>query len=313
MVDLNQVALFVQVVEAGSFAEAARRLNMPANTLGRQVQQLESHLGIRLMQRSTRSLRLTEAGTAFHERSASQVEQLLAVAAQIGQSSNAPNGTVRVATTADFLEFFSAAWIAEFLRSYPDVRLDLVMSDARVDVIGQGIDVAFRGGEMNDSSLIARKLGSLPVGLVASPRYLSEWGTPRSLADLSEHDCIKSSKPGSRTTWRLVGPDGPAEVAVVGRLSAGTAQAQLRAAVAGLGIGMLPTLISCHHLRAGSLVEVLPEYGQTGVGIYAVYPSRKLLAPAVSVFIDFVELKLRGELLPFIEKASADRPVAATA
>ena len=307
MVDLNQVALFVQVVEAGSFAEAARRLNVPANTLSRQVQQLESHLGIRLMQRSTRKLTLTEAGTIFHERSTSQVEQLLAVAEQMGRGNAMPSGTVRVATTADFLEFFSVDWIGEFLLAYPNVRLDLVMSDARADVIGESIDVAFRGGEMSDSSLVARKLGNLPVALVASPKYLSVRGIPASLEDLSKHDCIKSSKPGSRTTWRLVGPDGPVEVAVAGRFAAGSARSQLRAVAAGLGIGMLPTIISCHDLRAGSLIEVLPQYGETGISIYAVYPSRKLLATAVSVFIDFVELKLRTEILPLIERASTDR------
>lgn len=307
MLDLNQVGLFVQVVEAGSFAEAARRLNMPANTVSRQIQQLEDDLGLRLMQRSTRKLTLTDAGVALHEGSFSQIEQILAAAEQVGRGSMKPSGTVHVAAPTDFLEFFSPEWIAEFLKVYPDVRLDLVLSDARADLVGGGIDVALRGGELDDSNLVARKVARFTTVIVASPLYLAERGTPTTVGDLSEHDCIKSSKPGSRTSWHFVGPDGPVEVGVMGRVSAGTAQARLLAANAGLGIAVLPEVLAYRHLRSGSLIEVLPTYSQPGTNVYAVYPSRKLLAPAVSAFIEFYELKVRRELLPILRQQHRNR------
>jgi len=261
MLDLNDIALFVQVVHAGSFAAAARRLGIPANTASRRIQQLEQQLGLRLMQRSTRRLTLTDAGATFYARCADQVEALAEAAQELGEGSQIPSGKVRVAAPADFFNWFLMNWIAEFLAAHPKVRLEFVLSDARADLIGEGIDVAIRGGKVLEPTLVARRVGTNRSTLVASPACLAERGTPESVEALSGHDCIAVPPASGRTVWRLDGPDGSVETEVAGRFYANTAQALLNAVLAGLGIALLPDVMTSPHVRAGELTEVLPGHG----------------------------------------------------
>jgi DNA-binding transcriptional LysR family regulator len=294
MLDLNDVAVFVQVVRCGSFAEAARRLGMPPNTLSRRVQQLEAQLGTRLMQRSTRKLSLTSAGQDFHDRCAGAVEGLIDAGQSLLSRNEAPSGLVRVAAPADFFDFFPMEWLAEFLAKYPQVRVDFVLSDARADLIADRVDVAIRGGVLEDSGLFARRaLDAGLDGLVASPAYIASRGTPASLQDLAAHDCLVFAHPSGRATWALSGAEGTdAEVQVAGRLSGNTVQVLRKAALAGLGIALLPSSMTRRELRAGLLVPVLPQYHRKGHGVHLVYASRRHLPSAVSAFIDMVAGKL---------------------
>lgn len=301
MLDLNDIALFVQVVRHGSFAEAGRRLGLPPNTLSRRIQQLEARLGTRLMQRSTRKLTLTGAGQAFHERCAGAVDGLVEAGEALITGSQEPSGLVRVAATADFFDFFPIEWVAEFLAAHPRVRVEFVLSDARADLIAERIDVAFRGGAQPDSGYVGRKLlGPRTDGMVASPAYVAARGAPATLSDLAQHDCVIAAHPSGRATWRMAGPDGAEEeVQVGGRFSANTAQALRRAAVAGLGIALLPPAMGRIDVAAGRLVPVLPQYRRTGQGLTVLYPSRKQLPLAVSAFIAMVSQRLDGaETLP---------------
>jgi DNA-binding transcriptional LysR family regulator len=291
--DLNDVAMFVQVVRCGSFAEAARRLGVPPNTVSRRIQQLEAQLGARLMQRSTRKLTLTSAGRAFHERCASAVDGLVEAGQELMTGSQEPTGLVRVAATADFFDFFPMQWVAEFLAAHPRVRLDFVLSDARADLIAEQIDVAFRGGPLRDSGYVGRQLlGPRSDGMVASPAYIAARGSPGTLQDLVDHDCVTAAHPSGRATWRLVGPDGEEEVQVAGRFSGNTAQALRKATLAGLGIALLPPAMARLDVQAGLLVPVLPQYQRTGYGLSVLYPSRRHLPLAVSAFIALVIEKL---------------------
>ena len=158
MVDLNDIALFVQVVRCGSFAEAARRLGIPPNTVSRRVQALEGQLGTRLLQRSTRKLTLTGAGEAFQERCASAVDGLIDAGQEMVTGNHEPSGLVRVAAPADFFDFFLMDWVAGFLAAHPRVRMDFVLSDAKADLIAERIDVAFRGGPLQDSGYVGRQV-----------------------------------------------------------------------------------------------------------------------------------------------------------
>ncbi|GKT22447.1 LysR family transcriptional regulator [Acidovorax sp. SUPP3334] len=297
MLDLNDIALFVHVVRCGSFAEAARRLGLPANTVSRRVQQLEARLATRLLQRSTRRLTLTSAGEAFHGQCAGAVDGLLEAGQALAIGQQEPSGLVRVAMPADFFDFFPVEWVAEFLAAYPRVRLDFILSDARADLIADRIDVAFRGGEVGNLGYVGRQL--LPVrgdGLMASPAYLAAHGAPATLDELSRHSCVIAGHPGGRTLWRLTGPDGSShEVSVTGRFSANTAQALRKAAVAGLGIALLPSSVARLDALARVLVPVLPGYQRKGLGLTVLYPSRRNLPPAVSAFISLVADKL-GEI-----------------
>ena len=298
MLDLNDIALFVQVVRSGSFAEAARRLGVPSNTVSRRVQGLEEQLGTRLLQRSTRKLTLTSAGEEFNARCAGAVAGLFEAGQELSSGSQEPSGLVRIAAPADFLDMFVMEWVAEFLATYPKVRLDLVLSDSKADLIGDRIDVAFRGGPLEDSEYIGRQvLSAGNDGLVASPGYLAARGAPGTLQDLLEHDCVTFAQSvSSHVTWRMAGPDGIDEaVQVAARFSGNTAQALRKATLAGLGITLLPRVILMKDLQAGRLVPVLPHYQRPGHGLNVLYPSRRQLPLAVSAFIDLVVEKV-GEL-----------------
>ena len=294
MLDLNDIALFVQVVRHGSFAETARRLGLPPNTVSRRVQALESQLGSRLLQRSTRKLTLTQAGHAFHARCAAPVDGLLDAGQEFTSGRDEASGLVRVAAPADFFDIFLMPWVAEFLAAHPRVRLDFVLSDARIDLIAERIDVAFRGGALQDSNLVGRQI--LPARsdhLLASPAYLEARGAPATLQDLTLHDCVAFTQASGQHTFRLTGPGGEAEdVQVVPRFSADTAQALRKATLAGLGIALLPSTMSRRDVSAGRLVPVLTQYQRTSHGLHALYPSRRQLPLAVSALIALVTTRL---------------------
>ena len=294
MVDLNDVALFVQVAEAGSFAEAARRAGVPSNTASRRIQQLEEQLGLRLFHRSTRKLTLTDAGEGFYARCAREVEALSSAAVELSEGSQMPSGKVRVAAAADFFNWFHMDWVNEFLEAYPKVRLEFILNDARADLVAEGIDVALRAGKVSEPTLVARRLGSNRAFMVASPAYIAARGVPASVDDLALHDCLAVPPPTGRTIWRLEGPDGPTEVQVMGRFYANAAHVLLKASLAGLGIVLLPEMMIAAHLSSGELVQVLPDHVVKGLDIYLVYLSRRQLPRAVSAFIEFAKTKIVG-------------------
>ena len=292
-VDLNEVRMFVQVVRAGSFAEAARRLGVPPNTLSRRVAQLETRVRTRLLQRSTRRLTLTAAGREFYERSAPALDGILEAGQELAAGSRRPSGLLRVAAPAAFLDLFHVQWVAQFLGQYPEIRLDFVLDDARVDLIGAGIDVAFRAGEVTEPNFVVHPVFSQDFGLFASPVYLKARGAPADLQALAAHDCLTHSGRSGRIAWTLQGPDGTEEVKVAGRFSANNMQVLLQAATAGLGIALLPQVIASPDVSGGRLQPVLPQYRRDGANLNIVVPSRQQISAAVSVFTAFAEAKLR--------------------
>ncbi|MGB6306463.1 MAG: LysR family transcriptional regulator [Steroidobacteraceae bacterium] len=294
MLDLNEVRMFVQVVRARSFAEAARRLGVPPNTLSRRVRQLEAGLDTRLMQRSTRKLTLTAAGSAFFERCAPAVDGVLDAGKDLAGGSRTAAGAVRIAAPADFLEFFKIEWVVQFLALHPKVRLDFVLNDARADLIGEAIDVAFRGGAASDHPSVFRRLMSQSFNLVASYAYLQSRGSPKTLQELSQHDCLIVSGRAGAAIWTLQGPGGSESVKVGGRFSANTARILLRSCLAGLGIALLPNVLIAPHLRAGRLLHVLPQYRRESADLSVILPSSQQIPAAVSAFVDFAADKLQA-------------------
>jgi DNA-binding transcriptional LysR family regulator len=287
-VDLNDVALFVNIVRAGSFAEAGRRLGMPPSTASRRLQALEATLGARLMQRTTRRLVLTDAGRNFYEESADRIDALLLAASQAGHGRTEVAGRVRIAVPADFFTWFPAKEMARFILAHPRVRLEFELDDAKVDLLKNGIDVAMRPAD-RDPALIARRIGNSPTVLVASPAYLEQRGNPKTPSELTTHDCISlPARGGPSAKWHLIGPDGSGTaVEVDGPFQANTALAQLSGALAGLGIAMLPAVLCAEHIRGKRLQTVLPGFGSGNVGLHFVYLSRRQLPCAVSAFLDF--------------------------
>lgn len=297
MLDLNEVAMFVQVARLGSFAEAARHLHVPSTTLSRRIQQLETRLGTRLMQRSTRKLTLTSAGQAFHERCGLAIEELIEAGDSHIASSQEPSGSVRVAAPANFFDFFSMDWVAEFLAAHPRVKLDFVLSDVVVDLIEERIDVAFRGGALQDSSYVAREVFESYGSLVASPAYLATYGMPNSLRELGGHRCLTPPPDtGSLSTWRLEGPGGTRDdVRVQGCLVSNMQDVLRKAACAGLGVAALPAILTVSDLDSGRLVPVLPQYKRVKCGLSVIYASRRHIPKALSTFVDMAIEKLRQQ------------------
>jgi DNA-binding transcriptional LysR family regulator len=292
--DLNEVHMFVQVVRARSFAEASRRLGVPSNTLSRRVLKLEAALDTRLMQRSTRKLTLTAAGSAFFERCAPAVDGVLDAGKDLTDGSQTPSGTVRVAAPADFLDFFKIDWVSEFLTLYRKVRLEFVLSDARADLIEEAIDVAFRGGTVADDQWVFRRLMSQSFMLVASPSYAQARGLPKTLQSLDQHDCLTASGRPATATWILEGPDGKEDVKVGGRFGANSARTLLDGCLSGLGIALLPGILVVPHIDAGRLVYVLPEYRRAGADLNVILPSSQQIPTAVSAFVEFAADKLQS-------------------
>jgi DNA-binding transcriptional LysR family regulator len=296
MLDLNQIFLFVEVVKAGSFAQAAQRLAIPANSLSRKIQRLESNLGCRLMHRSTRKLTLTAAGQAFFERCASSVSELAQAGEESVEGNKRPGGLVRVAAPTDFFDVFKLEWIADFLSTHPNVRMEFLLEDAKTDLIAASIDVAFRAGHLVDARHVGHKLTRTHFGLVASPSYLAARGKPTKPESLPTHDCIPQSNRSGPVTWHLQGPEGPRTIDVNGKFRANAATVVLRAAIAGLGIALLPDSVTTSEIAAGRLARVLPAYRREGADLYAVYVSRRQIPLAVSAFVEFAGEKIRGVL-----------------
>jgi DNA-binding transcriptional LysR family regulator len=289
MVDLNDIALFVQVVRCGSFSEAGRRLGMPPNTVSRRVQELEDRLGARLMQRSTRKLTLTDAGREFHDRCVAAIDDLQQASQALTAGSRVPSGLVRVAATANFLDFYTPQLAAAFLETYPQVRLEFLLDDAIVDLIADRIDVAFRGGNGDGAGYVAHRMPIAPIGLYASPDYLGRHGAPQTLAELAGHQCLAAPRPAGHAVWRLQGPDHSEEhVEVTGTFSASTTRALHLAAVASLGIALLPGAMTAADVAAGRLVPVLPQYKRRDQSMCVVYPSHRQVSPAVKAFVTSV-------------------------
>ena len=291
--DLNDIRWFVQVARNGSFANAARRLGIPPNTLSRRIGELESQLRTRLLHRSTRKLSLTSAGQAFFDRCAPAVDGILAASQELADDSRTPQGRVRIAAPAGFFDLFPLDWIADFLREHPRVRLEFMLDDARTDLVADGIDAAFRAGAAADAgATVWRTLWSESFRLYASPGYLAERGTPERLHDLGRHDCLTvSSRPG-QAVGGLQGPDGREEIVVAGRFAANNVQVLRQAALAGLGIAQLPTALARRDVESGALREVLPAFRRDGADLHVVLASRGPVPLAVRAFIDYAEHRL---------------------
>lgn len=300
MVDFNDIALFVQVVRCGSFSEAGRRLGMPPNTVSRRIQELEAELGSRLMQRSTRKLTLTDAGREFHDRCAAAVDGLQEASQDLTAGRKVPSGLVRVAATANFLDFYTPELAAAFLDEYPQVRLEFMLDDGIADLIADRIDVAFRGGAEEEAGYIAHRMPITPISLFASPGYLRRHGAPRTLADLAHHRCLTVPRSSGRALWRLQTPDGPDEqVEVSGSFAASNSRALCQAAVAGLGIALLPGAIAGTDVAAGRLAPVLPQYGRRNQSLSVVYPSHRQVSHAVKAFVAAVMRKFEAEFASY--------------
>jgi DNA-binding transcriptional LysR family regulator len=286
MIDLNDIVVFARVIEAGSFTAAARLLGMPKTTVSRRIAALEREVGVRLIQRTTRSLNVTDAGRLYYEQSSQALRTIEDANQLLAEARAEPSGTIRISAPVGFGAHFLTATVCDFLAAHPKTRVELRLTDDMLNLVENGIDLAFRTGTLPDSTLIARKLGAAYRTLCASPDYLARRGTPVVPADLAHHDCVIAGQSAVSANWVLDGPHGEETVAVSGRFAANEMQAVVAAAIAGYGIAQLPHTLVEASIREGRLRRVLDDYTTPVGGLHVVYPSSQHLSPLVKAFIE---------------------------
>ncbi|SRR6266540_1022819 len=289
--DLNAVAVFAAVVETGSFRGAAQALRAPRSTVSLKVAQLEDRLGARLLERTTRSVRLTDAGALYHQEVVPALEALRAAEQRLSAREVQPAGRLRLSAPEDFGESALAPALAEYLTRYPGVEVDVELTSRRVDLLGEGFDLAIRAGPLTDSTLVAKKIGRPQrVLLHASPGYVARRGAPRRVDDLVHHDCLViADRPA---TWPLRRRGRVVAVPVHTRTTANT-QAMLHAlAVAGLGIARLPEHLGAAAVRSGALRTFLDDAAPPANQLHAVYPSARHLPAKVRGLLALLEERL---------------------
>ncbi|MFB4357968.1 LysR family transcriptional regulator [Pantoea sp. BS_4] len=282
--------MFIAVMETGSFAAAAKRLDVSPGQASKMISRLERDLSVNLINRSTRFLAPTEVGRDYYE----QIRQLIAsydaLNDSILNSSKAPSGVLRISAPVTFGTQQLPDVLIKFVSQYPDIELDVRFADHLVNIIDEGFDLALRIGNLEDSSLVARKIGNIRIVLVASPAYLSSRGIPESWEELSSHNCIVDTNFREPFLWPFR-DKGRLEVvqAVQGKLKFSNAEVCLNASIAGLGISRLPLFVVSDAIKTGKLTTVLAEYEAPPLGLYVVYPAARYIAHKSRVFIDFLK------------------------
>jgi LysR family transcriptional regulator for bpeEF and oprC len=285
---LDTMKMFVRVVESGNFSAAARELGVGQPTVSKQIAALEAHLGAQLLMRTSRRVALTEAGRDFFESASKLMAELDAAESRIGRGLRSPSGRVRVSVAPSFGALYIVPRLPEFFRRYPEVKIEVLVSDRSANLIEDGIDVAIRNGELAESSLIARKIGTTPIIVVASPAYLNEHGEPTKPSDLESHRCIVFSSQTGPRPWLFAGRNQPVSYLPDGSFLTNDGE-QIRAAVlGGLGVAQVPHWLCARDLELGSVRRILRKYEPGTLPISAVRPASRRLATKVTVFIDFV-------------------------
>ena len=293
---LDDALIFTRVVECHSFTQAALGLGMQKSTVSRRIALLEERLGVRLLNRTTRKLRLTEVGLAYYERCRQIMLDFAEAEQAVMQLQLRPSGLLRITAPIEFGQLFLGRVLGAFMREYPEITAEVELTSRRVDPVEEGVDIAMLVGQPQDSTLIARPLLMSARSLCASPAYLQQHGTPQTLAELGVHRAILLPADSPRY-WPLLGQT----IACQRVLSCNNITFAREAALAGAGIAGLPLMISREEVASGRLIEVLPQAQLPSSELYAVYPSRRFQTMKVKAFLDFLLANLSAQVGPLLE------------
>jgi DNA-binding transcriptional LysR family regulator len=285
---LSAFRVFQRVAESGSFSAVAREMGTTQPAISRQIASLEEELGSRLIQRTTRRLTLTEDGRdllSHVDRVLDAVDESLAA---VGRGRGGASGLVRLGCSVTLGRLYIVPKMGRLLARYPELTVDLLLNDVRQDMIEDGLDLVIRGGEITDASLVARRIGSVGMIIVGSAAYLDRRGEPPDPAALAQHDCLIFDRWPTPRAWELEGPDGRVTTSVTGRFSSNSLEAMRQAVLADMGLAILPAYTLSDALAAGTVRPVLKRWQPPRVPLYAVYPSRRHLAPRTRAVIDFL-------------------------
>lgn len=302
----RELEAFIAVVDSGSFVKAAEAMRSSKAAVSRLVQDLETRLGARLINRTTRRLSLTEPGRVYLERSRQIMEELEEADSVVGLTTSRAVGLIKVNAPLSFGVLHLAPLWGSFLATHPEVSLDISLNDRVVDLVEEGYDLAIRISRLPDSSLVSRRLASTSLVLCASPQYLASHGMPQKMADLAQHQTVGYSYAAMGDVWEMQGPGGPETVTIKPRFRANNGDTCRAAALDHQGIVIQPTFLIADDLASGRLVPILPELKGRELGIYAVYPSRKHVSGKVRALVNFLAAAFAAA--PWEQTAPVSRP-----
>jgi DNA-binding transcriptional LysR family regulator len=282
---IADLEIFARVVTAGSMSAAGRELDLSPAVVSKRISHLETRLGTRLFHRTTRQLQLTETGRGFYERVVQILATVQEAEAFVSSGHERAGGSLKITAPTSFSRMHIAPYLGKFLKQYPDLSVEIIATDHILDIVREGIDVAIRTSELDDSSLVAKKLAPCRRLFCATPDYLKEHGTPKTLADLSKHKIIVENN----ATWRLQGPEGITSLKLSGDIKTNSSEIVYQALLAGCGIALRSTWQIRDELLSKKLVHILPQYREApGVAVYAIYPDKQYVPVRLRVFVDFL-------------------------
>ncbi|MFV1972308.1 MAG: LysR family transcriptional regulator [Thiohalobacterales bacterium] len=296
MDNLRRMVIFFHVVDSQSFSAAARQLGIARSAVSRHVSLLEKSIGVRLLNRTTRRLSLTEAGETYYQSCARIVAEAEMATQRVCQLQDEPVGTLKVTAPSSLGDPLVTPLVRDFMERYSALNVDLLLDDQVVDMVGEGIDVSIRVGWLDDSNFVARKLGDMTRLLCASPGYIEQHGRPASPADLAQYDCIIFTQLPTPYHWAFTRNKREERVQVKGRLKTNNASAVRNAMLGGVGIGAVSSFLIGEDIKTGRLEHLLPDYECGTAGIYAVYQHRHYQQAKVRLFIDFIARQIKNRI-----------------
>lgn len=291
--DFNEVAIFIKVIQKGSFTSAALALNMPKSTVSTKISNLEKRLGTSLITRSTRKISLTPAGEAFFLRSTKAIDEITAAELAVRAENVEPQGRFRITAPVDIGNVILPTLTTLFLKKFPKVQFDILLSDRRVDFLEDRVDLAIRAGELKDSSLIAKKVGEVVFRMFASPKYIKERGSPLNLKELNSHICVLFT-PLSTEGWHLKNGKRATTVISTDKIIVNNMSLAHSLALEGTGIALLPSFLCESEIRTGKLIPILQEWTSEVAPMHFVYPAQKYVPPVIKAFIEMSSEALRS-------------------
>lgn len=286
---LTEMEAFATVVDQGGFTDAARKMGISKSAVSKHVSALEARLGARLLNRTTRRVSPTDIGLAYYDRARRVLNDAGEADSLVASMQAAPSGILRIAVPTDFGATHVSPVLGEFLNRYPDISVNMVLKNRYVELISEGFDLAIRMGEMEDSSLRARKICETTQRLIAAPSYLAQHGRPTRIDDLNDHRLLYYSHNAASSVWKITAPSGEVrQVRSATWFSVNDGQSLLNAAINGLGIAYLPSFLYAPALRSGAVEDVIPDLPHDVLGMHALYPAGRFTQPKVRALIDFL-------------------------
>lgn len=290
--DFNEVAIFIKVTQKGSFTAAAQALGMPKSTVSAKISSLERHLGISLITRSTRKIRLTTAGQAFYLRATKAIDDILSAESALRAESLGPQGPFKITAPIDVGNTVLPSLVPAFLKKYPKVELEILLTDDRVNFLSDQVDLAIRAGELKDSSLIAKKVGEVCFSLYASPKYLKSNPPPKSIADLESHMAIVFT-PIWKEGWLLKSGKKSLRIKPQNKIMVNHIKLAHELALDGAGVALLPFFICSSDVKSSKLHPILNDFKSEVAPLHLIYPASKFVPPNVRAFIEFSSQELK--------------------